>query len=117
MNHLAIPGISPALLGKRILVVEDEAVVAMLIEDGLAAAGARVMGSAASVAEALCLVEEAIADGGIGTAVLDIRLAANRPSWWPTRWPGVACRSCSRPAIPRTATWAGTAGPGLAQAL
>jgi CheY-like chemotaxis protein len=39
----------PALHGRRILVVEDEALVAMLMEDGLGDAGAEVIGPASSV--------------------------------------------------------------------
>src|SRR5215213_8423994 len=62
------------LRDKRILVVEDEALVAMLIEDELLEAGARVVGPAASAGEALRLIETA-ADGGLSAAVLDINLA------------------------------------------
>jgi len=59
---------------KRILVVEDEAIVAMLIEDELLEAGAQVVGPVGSVRDALCLVEIAAADGGLSAAVLDIHL-------------------------------------------
>ena len=62
------------LTGKRVLVVEDEALVAMLVEDELRDAGATVLGPAACVADALRLVEAAAADGGISAAVLDINL-------------------------------------------
>ncbi|MBY0329969.1 MAG: response regulator [Acetobacteraceae bacterium] len=63
------------LRGKRILVVEDEALVAMLMEDGLADAGAEVVGPASSVEQALELVEWAAArTGGLDAAVLDINL-------------------------------------------
>lgn len=63
------------LRGKRILVVEDEALVAMLMEDGLADAGAEVVGPASSVEQALELVERAAAcTGGLDAAVLDINL-------------------------------------------
>ena len=58
--------------GKRILVVEDEMVVAMLIEDILTDAGATVVGPAARVARALDLLgEEAVVDA----ALLDVNLA------------------------------------------
>lgn len=62
------------LEGRRILVVEDEALVAMLLEDELVDAGARVIGPATTVGDALRLVEAAAADGGIDAAVLDIGL-------------------------------------------
>jgi CheY-like chemotaxis protein len=68
------PGPRPALRGRRVLVVEDEALVAMLLEDGLLDAGAEVVGPAGSVAEALGLVERAARDGGLDAAVLDINL-------------------------------------------
>ena len=61
------------LTGRRILVVEDEALVAMLVEDALLDAGAEVIGPAATVAEALSLLD------GTATpphaAVLDLNLA------------------------------------------
>ena len=71
----------PMLRDKRILVVEDEALVAMLVEDELLEAGAKVVGPAASVDEALRLIETAAAEGGLSAAVLDIDLAgeAARP--------------------------------------
>lgn len=59
------------LTGRRILVVEDEALVAMLVEDALLDAGATVMGPASSVAEALALLEGAVPCA----AVLDLNLA------------------------------------------
>jgi DNA-binding response OmpR family regulator len=62
------------LQGMRILVVEDEALISMLLEDGLNDAGAEVIGPAASVEEALGLIEGAHLDGGLSAAVLDINL-------------------------------------------
>jgi CheY-like chemotaxis protein len=59
----------------RVLVVEDEAIVAMLIEDELLEAGAEVVGPASSVGEALQGIEAALGDGGLNAAVLDINLA------------------------------------------
>src|SRR3712207_7822162 len=53
------------LSGKRVLVVEDEALVAMLVEDELRDAGAEVVGPAPSVEDALRLVEAVAADGGV----------------------------------------------------
>jgi DNA-binding response OmpR family regulator len=65
---------TPALHGRRVLVVEDEALVAMLLEDGLLEAGAEVVGPACSVDEALGLIERVACDGGLSAAVLDINL-------------------------------------------
>lgn len=59
---------------KRVLVVEDEALAAMLVEEELADAGARVLGPASSVDEALQLIESAVLDGGLSAAVLDFNL-------------------------------------------
>ncbi len=59
------------LRGRRILVVEDEALVAMLVEDALLDAGARIIGPAATVAEALALLEAELPEA----AVLDLNLS------------------------------------------
>jgi CheY-like chemotaxis protein len=58
------------LTGRRLLVVEDEVFVAMLIEDVLESVGGAVIGPAARVSEALALIEEQNPDG----ALLDINL-------------------------------------------
>ncbi len=69
------PGrVAATLTGKRVLVVEDEALVAMLVAEELRGAGAEIVGPAPSVDDALRLVEAAAADGGISAAVLDINL-------------------------------------------
>ena len=62
------------LHGRRVLVVEDEALISMLLEDELLEAGAEVVGPACSVKEALELINQAAADGGLSAAVLDINL-------------------------------------------
>lgn len=61
------------LSGRRILVVEDETLVSMLLEDALHEAGAEIVGPASRVEKALALVE----DSGtpIDAAVLDVNLA------------------------------------------
>jgi CheY-like chemotaxis protein len=59
------------LTGRRVLVVEDEALVAMLVEDALIEAGAIVIGPAATVSEALALLSHTTPD----VAVLDLNLA------------------------------------------
>jgi CheY-like chemotaxis protein len=63
-----------ALDGVRVLVVEDEGPVAMLIEDMLEDLGCAVVGSAANVTEALALV----AAGGFDIALLDVNLAGEK---------------------------------------
>ncbi|WP_237182512.1 response regulator [Roseomonas marmotae] len=64
-------GLTMGLNGRRILIVEDEALIAMLVEDALLDAGADVLGPAATVEEALAL----FASGKPEAAVLDINLA------------------------------------------
>jgi CheY-like chemotaxis protein len=59
------------LTGRHVLVVEDEALIAMLVEDALLDAGAEVLGPAATVEEALALLE----GSAVEAAVLDINLA------------------------------------------
>lgn len=56
---------------RKVLIVEDEALVAMLVEDALLDAGFDVMGPAATVAEALALLDGEIPDA----VVLDLNLA------------------------------------------
>lgn len=60
-----------------ILIVEDEPLIAMMLEDFLAAIGKRVIGPAESVMEALAL----IAAGGIDAAILDVNLRDGDKSW------------------------------------
>ena len=62
------------LKNRRVLVVEGETLVSMLIEDELRDAGATVLSPADCVGDALRLVEAAAANGGISAAVLDINL-------------------------------------------
>ena len=63
-----------ALRARRVLVVEDEALIAMAVEDELAEAGAHVVGPVSSVGEALRLLGAALAEGGLDAAVLDMDL-------------------------------------------
>jgi CheY-like chemotaxis protein len=65
-------GQGDGVAGKRILVVEDEMIVAMLIEDILTDAGATVLGPAARVARALDLLGE---EEAVDAALLDVNLA------------------------------------------
>jgi CheY-like chemotaxis protein len=57
--------------GCRVLVVEDEAMIAMLVEDMLADLGCAVVGPAHGLDEALALV----GDGRMDAALLDVNLA------------------------------------------
>lgn len=68
------------LRDKRVLVVEDEALVAMMLEDELLEAGAEVVGPASSVSAALELIDATATDGGLSAAVLDINLNGERVS-------------------------------------
>jgi CheY-like chemotaxis protein len=66
---------SGALSGQRILVVEDEMFVAMLVEDLLADLGCEVVGPASSVDQALkLLINAAPLDG----ALLDVNLGQEK---------------------------------------
>jgi CheY-like chemotaxis protein len=69
-EHCSVAG-PKALSGRRILIVEDEALIAMLVEDALLDAGAEILGPAATVEDALALFES----GHPVAAVLDINLA------------------------------------------
>jgi CheY-like chemotaxis protein len=62
------------LEGLRLLVVEDEALVAMLLEDALQALGCAVVGPAGNVARALALLEKEDVD----LALLDVNLGGKR---------------------------------------
>ena len=59
------------LKGLRLLLVEDEAMVAMMIEEMLEDLGCEVVGPAGDVADALALARS---DGGIGGAILDVNV-------------------------------------------
>ena len=61
------------LAGRRVLIVEDEALVAMLVEDIMLDAGAEVAGPAATAAEALALLATALPD----VAVVDVNLGGH----------------------------------------
>jgi len=71
---LAAP--EPAIEGLRLLIVEDEAMVAMLIEDALLELGCEVVGPAGSVRAALRLAEAT--DGALDGALLDINLGGEK---------------------------------------
>lgn len=58
------------LAGRRILVVEDEMMVAMLLEDMLTDLGCKIVGPAGRIEDALCMAR----DERIDAAVLDVNL-------------------------------------------
>ncbi|MDG2535815.1 response regulator [Sphingomonas sp. HITSZ_GF] len=62
------------LEGLRVLVVEDEPVVAMYLEDMLEALGCETIGPASRLADGLVLAES----GGFDAAILDINLGGER---------------------------------------
>ena len=64
----------PWLKGKRILVVEDEALIAVMVEDMLAELGSEVVGPAATIEQALVLARSGALDG----AVLDVNVRGER---------------------------------------
>lgn len=61
----------------RILVVEDESLIAMMIEDFCVEMGHRITGIVESVAEALAATEA----GGFDLAILDLNLRGNEQCW------------------------------------
>lgn len=65
------------LEGRRGLVVEDEALIALLIEAGLQDAGACFLGPARTVDEALTLIEMSARAGRLDAAVLDINISGS----------------------------------------
>lgn len=65
----------PWLRGKRILVVEDEALIAVMVEDMLNEMGSVVVGPAATIEQALALARS---DDPIDAAVLDVNVRGER---------------------------------------
>lgn len=65
----------PALFGLQIFLVEDEAMVAAMLEDMLAEFGCILAGAAASVADALAAVR---ATAEIDAAILDVNLGGQK---------------------------------------
>lgn len=62
---------------KRILLVEDEPLIAMMLEDFLEILDHQVAGIADTVAAALALIEA----GGVDAAILDVNLRDGEQSW------------------------------------
>lgn len=61
----------------RILIVEDEPLIAMMLEDFLDALGKQVAGTAETVETAL----DCVSSGGIDAAILDVNLRGGEKSW------------------------------------
>ncbi len=61
----------------RILVVEDEPLIAMMLEDFLDILGKSVAGTADSVSSAVSAIDA----GGIDAAILDVNLRGGEKSW------------------------------------
>jgi DNA-binding response OmpR family regulator len=74
MSNTFFSGQRPALQGKRIMVAEDETMIAMMMREALADAGALVLGPVASVRDALHLADAAAGSGRISAAVVDVKL-------------------------------------------
>jgi CheY-like chemotaxis protein len=72
---MTAPGhVAPALKGMRVLVVEDESLLALLLEDMLAELGCAVIGSASTVTEAT----DAAGQAAFDVAILDIKLGTEK---------------------------------------
>lgn len=69
--------IRDAITGKRVLIVEDEPLVAMHLEDTLSNMGCQLAGSARTAAQAIRLLDS----GPVDFAVLDINLGAAETSY------------------------------------
>ena len=65
---------TPALAGRRILLVEDEALVAMLLEDMIGDLGGSVVATASRVDAALTIIDERLDE--IDAALLDVNLGS-----------------------------------------
>lgn len=83
------------LLGKRILVVEDEPLIAMTLADDLADLGCTTIGPAHSLERALALIE----DEHFDAALLDGISLASASMRWRSAWRKRACPSYSSPAM------------------
>lgn len=62
---------------RRVLIVEDEPLIAMMLEDFLDALDREVAGTADDVAGALARIEA----GGVEAAILDVNLRGGEQSW------------------------------------
>lgn len=65
----------------HVLVVEDEPLIAMMIEDFLDMLGKKIAGPVDCVGDALALIDDEGAAGGIDAAILDVNLRGGETSW------------------------------------
>jgi CheY-like chemotaxis protein len=63
--------------GRSILIVEDEPLIAMMLEDFLDSLGHEVVGTCESVEDALAKVEQ----GGFDVAIIDVQLKEGKTVW------------------------------------
>jgi CheY-like chemotaxis protein len=70
-------GVDSRLRGLRVLVLEDESIVLLMIEDMLGDLGCQVVGPVGTVPEALALAEA----GGFDAALLDLNLGRGETSY------------------------------------
>ena len=86
------------LSGRRVLVIEDELLVLMMIEDMLADLGCESVTAAATVDQALAMID----NQAIDVAMLDINLSGKKAIPWRRRSRRAVCRLSIRPAIATT---------------
>ena len=66
------------LRNRRVLIVEDEPIVGLLLYDEMVDAGAEAIGPAATLEEAFWLARVSLEDGGLDAAILDDYLGDER---------------------------------------
>lgn len=62
---------------RSILIIEDEPLIAMMLEDFLDSLGHKVVGTVDSVADALGMIDQ----GGFDVAILDVHLKGGERAW------------------------------------
>jgi len=77
MDTTGEDGTTAKLRGLRVLVLEDETIVLLMIEDLLEDLGCQVVGPATTVPEALALAEA----GGFDAALLDLNIGRGQTSY------------------------------------
>ena len=79
-----------ATVAPRVLVVEDEYLIRMLLEDMLGELGYGVAAAVGTISEA----RQIATDGQFNAAILDVNLDGQESIRSPIFWPNAACRSC-----------------------
>jgi CheY-like chemotaxis protein len=87
-----LPSGDKLLSGRRMLVVEDEILVLMMIEDMLGDLGCQSVTSAATIEKAIALIEAQTFDA----VMLDMNLDGDTATPWAKRLPSEACPSSIR---------------------